>query len=110
MVNKKKKAETPRDLRKKNKRIKESRDALKERNREKSVDLKKNRGALDDLKKSRDSWKARYEQTVVKNQKLALDIKNQSTELKESKRAISEKDNQLLKLQKKCEKLKKKMK
>ena len=103
-------SETPRDLRKKNKRIQESRDSLKEKNKEKSADLKKLRNTIDDLKESRDSWRAQYEQSSANNIKLKTDIKDQSNLLKESKRKIAEKDNQLLDLQKKCEELKKKMK
>jgi chromosome segregation ATPase len=110
MTDKKINPETSRDLRKKSKRIQESRDTLKEKNKEKSVDLKKLRGALDDMKVSRNSWKAQYEQAVADNIKLTTDIKSQSNLLTESKRVISEKDKQLQEIQKKCEEFKKKMK
>ena len=110
MTDKKKKTETPRDLRKKSKRIKESRDALKEKNKKKAIDLKKLRGTIDDLEESRNSWKTQYQQAVAKNMKLKLDVKCQSKLLNESEKTISEKDEQLLELQKKCEELKKKMK
>ena len=68
------------------------------------------RGTIDDLKESRNSWKAQHEQTVAKNIQLQADIKDRSNLIKESERKILEKDNQLLDLQKKCEELKKKMK
>ena len=107
MTDKKNNSETPRDLRKKSKRIQESRDALKKKNKEKATNIKKLRGTIDDLKESRNSWKAQYEQVVAKNIKLDTDIKERSNRLKESERKITERDKQLLDLQKKCEELKK---
>ena len=72
--------------------------------------MKKLRGTIDDLKESRNSWKAQYQQTVAKNMKLRTDVQGQQNLLKESERIILEKDQQLLELQEKCEELKKKMK
>jgi len=73
MTDKKKKLETPRDLRKKYKRIKESRDALKETSKKKAADIKKLRGSIDDLKESRNSWKTQYQQAVETGSGLAFE-------------------------------------
>ena len=106
-VSQKKKSETPRDLRKKNKRLKEARDAFREKNKAKATDIKKLRGTIDDLKVSQDSWKTQYKQAIVENNKLVTNIKIQSQSLTKSERTVLEKDKQLLELQKKCEELKK---
>lgn len=64
------KSETPRDLRKKNERLKMSRDALKDKSREKAKEIKRLSGKIDDLDDSRDKWRTRYESEVGRTAKL----------------------------------------
>jgi uncharacterized coiled-coil DUF342 family protein len=52
--------ETPRDLRKKIKRLEESRDFQMAKNREKSNDIKANQGRINELIESRNKWKDKY--------------------------------------------------
>ena len=107
---KSKKCETPSDLRKKGKILKESRDTLKGKNKKKASDIKKLRGNIDDVKESRDSWKTQYQQAIKKNKELMTDIKSQSNQLVDAEKIISKKDTQLLELQQMCDELKKRMK
>ncbi len=102
------KHERPSDLRKKNKRLKEGRDALKEKQRQKATDLKKLRGAIDDAKESRDSWKDQCQQTIKKHMELTADVERQSKKLLASEKLIKKQDEQLLQLQQMCDELKKK--
>ena len=60
------KKETPGDIRKQKKRIEESRDSLKEKNREKRIQIKAQLGKVDDLKISRDLWRHRSEEYAKK--------------------------------------------
>jgi hypothetical protein len=53
--------ETPGEIRKQAKRLKESRDILKEKNREKALKLKAQHGKIDDLTQSRDTWREQVE-------------------------------------------------
>jgi hypothetical protein len=86
VVSQKKKNETARDLRKKNKRYKEARDTLKEKNKTKVNDIKKLRGAIDDLKVSRDIWKAQYQHATVENKKLVFEVRSQSQSISNSEK------------------------
>jgi chromosome segregation ATPase len=52
--------ETPRDLRKKIKRLEESRDLQMAKNREKSNAIKANEGRINELTESRNKWKKKY--------------------------------------------------
>ena len=52
--------ETPRDLRKKNKRLEESRDLQMAKNREKSKEIKASQGRINELTESRNKWKNKY--------------------------------------------------
>lgn len=77
--------ETPRDLRKKNKRLKESRDGLKERNREKAVENKRLSGKLDDIKVSREMWKARCREATAQNEALSQELRSTQEALEQEK-------------------------
>jgi len=66
MEQKKEKSETKKEtrtLRKKIKRVEESRSSIKEKNREKGVLIKKSNDRQRELEESRDLWKAKYKQS-----------------------------------------------
>ena len=80
--------ETPRDLRKKLKRITESRDLQIAKNQEKSIQLKSLRGAVDDLTISRDGWKE-------KKLKLEDEFVKSERKLKEAEKELEQKNTEL---------------
>lgn len=82
--------ETPRDLRKKLKRIKESRDLQITKNREKSDQLKALRGTVDDLHASRNGWKEKKAQADEEIAKMEKKLKEAERELDQKNRQISE--------------------
>ena len=82
-------SERPRDLRKKISRLKESRDSLKDKSREKAQDIKRLGGKIDDLNESRDMWRTRWGKEAHRAAELeehnktleeALNAKNQLTQ------------------------------
>jgi hypothetical protein len=64
------KAET-RSLRKRFKRVEQSRDSMKDKNREKGTTIKKLKDRHKELEESRDQWKAKYKQSEQENSDLA---------------------------------------
>src|SRR5271168_4595788 len=82
--------ETPRDLRKKLSRLNESRDLQMEKNRDKSTQLKALRGKMDDLRESRDGWKAKCDETKAHSIDLKNTLKTKNQELSEKCRDIQE--------------------
>jgi hypothetical protein len=96
-----------RDLQKKNTRLVEGRNALKGKNKEKAKSIKKLRGNLDDIRMSRDLWKNQYQQASEANKSLKAEFKYQSELLSEVGREKIMMDEQLIKLQKMCDELKK---
>ncbi len=115
----KKKAETPRDLRKRNKRLEESRNFQREKNQQKSLKIKASGGKIDDLTESRNMWKSRsneseyqitqlHEQIEIKesllkekDQLLETQTKLLKTERQLRLREIEERDKQINELKKK---------
>lgn len=58
-------------LRKKVKRVEESRSSIKDKNREKSAAIKKSQDRQSELEESRDLWKAKYKQSKKERDELA---------------------------------------
>ena len=69
-----KKVEGPRDLRKKNKRLETSRDAIKVRIRDKALKIKHLSGKIDDINESRERWQQSYEKEVFRSKKLEAEL------------------------------------
>jgi chromosome segregation ATPase len=57
-------------LRKKVKRVEESRSSIKDKNREKSTAIKKSRDRQRELEESRDQWKTKYKQSEKESAEL----------------------------------------
>jgi predicted nucleic acid-binding Zn-ribbon protein len=83
-------SETPRDLRKKMKRITESRDLQIAKNQEKSIQLKALRGTVDDLTVSRDGWKEKKIKLEEELVKIEVKLKDAEKELEQKNRQILE--------------------
>lgn len=73
--------ERPRDLRKKNKRLAESRDDLKIKNREKATEIKRLGGKIDDINESREKWRRRFEEETSKARELDARLKDTQARL-----------------------------
>ena len=84
------KAERPRDLRKKNKRLTTSRNALKERNREKAVEIKHLSGKIDDLKEAREKWRQSYEKEASRSKELHERMKEAETRLDKERQLVQQ--------------------
>ena len=74
--------ETPRDLRKKNKRVIKSRDNLKQKNGQKAAENKKLRGTNKEVKESRDRWKGLYKDEAKENERLVAEIEQHVKQIK----------------------------
>jgi hypothetical protein len=86
----KKKNETVGEVRKQKKRIEESRDALKEKNREKLKRLKSQLGKIDDLIESRDMWRNRSKEYAQEIDKLKQALDNEQKNRLEREKWIEE--------------------
>ena len=69
------KKETARDVRKRNKRLEESRDELKTKSRQQASTIKALKGKASDLQDSRDLWKERCDKEVAKKKCLEIELK-----------------------------------
>jgi hypothetical protein len=70
-----KKKETARDLRKRNKRLQDSRDALKEKSRQQSERIRSLTGKALDLEESRDLWKKHCDSWKEEKNSLEIQLK-----------------------------------
>lgn len=91
----KKNKETLGDLRKQKKRIEESRDALKEKNRIKQQRIKAQLGKVDDLKKSRDLWQNTSENYAKEIDRLKKSLEEERNKRLEKEAWIQEQESTL---------------
>jgi chromosome segregation ATPase len=88
------KKETARDLRKRNKRLADSRDSLQEKNRVQSQKLKAARGKIDDLVASRNAWKRECEHKDNEQKALKEEINTTKNKNNELENFIKEQEKQ----------------
>jgi erythromycin esterase-like protein len=91
------KNETARDLRKRNKRLKASRNGLQEKGRQQAETVKALKGKADDLKTSRDLWKKRCNQEAEEKKRLTIELKANKTHIEELS-IIAQERERLLKI------------
>jgi len=91
------KNETARDLRKRNKRLKASRNGLQEKGRQQADTIKTLKGKADDLQTSRDLWKKRCNQEAEEKKRLTIELKANKTHMEEISIVAQERE-QLLKI------------
>jgi hypothetical protein len=77
-----KRKETLRDIRKREKRVIESRDDWKEKHKQRANEIKELRDNLDDVKQRRDAWRKKYEENRSTVQELQKALAKQSKQLK----------------------------
>jgi chromosome segregation ATPase len=94
------KKETARDLRKRNKRLKNSRDDLKKKSRQQAGDIKALKGKNVDLKESRDLWKEHYYREQEEKNSLEMTLKAEKKRVDEME-AFAQERERLLKIKEK---------
>lgn len=96
------KKELPGELRKKNQRLAHSRDELKERNRQRALEVKYFMGKVADIDESRSEWRKKYKELASKCEAL-------ESELLSSKQALCAEQNTSELLREEIEAIKKKL-
>jgi hypothetical protein len=90
------KNETARDLRKRNKRLKVSRNGLQDKSRQQADTIKSLRGKADDLKTSRDLWKKRCDMEEENKKRLTIELKANKTHIEELSILAQERERLLI--------------